>query len=158
MKPKFGFFENVRGFLRWPLKARQASARRIEDGIEMGGLQFIVYALTMMKYVCNLLLNLLYWRPPIVIKFGLAFFRPLIMVHLKHVSVLSLLLQHMGNHYRSYLSQPTTVSWQIVSGSRCRMNRCLRPFSQSLQSGALRHINMFPSKMPLEISLVLVGT
>ena len=49
LKPKFCFFENVRGFLQFSLNATQLSQYRVGGGIKMGGLKFLVYALLAMK-------------------------------------------------------------------------------------------------------------
>ncbi|KAH7927250.1 S-adenosyl-L-methionine-dependent methyltransferase [Leucogyrophana mollusca] len=50
MQPKICIFENVRGFLAFRLKARQAGEFKIEGGIEMGGLKFVLRALLDMNY------------------------------------------------------------------------------------------------------------
>ncbi|KAG1742724.1 S-adenosyl-L-methionine-dependent methyltransferase [Suillus paluster] len=50
MQPKYCFFENVRGFLSFSLKARQAGKHRVREGIFMGGLKFLIRAMTDMKY------------------------------------------------------------------------------------------------------------
>ncbi|KAI9070389.1 S-adenosyl-L-methionine-dependent methyltransferase [Trametes sanguinea] len=50
LKPKYCFFENVRGFLSYSLHARQAGRYRVEGGIKMGGLKFFVRALLAMGY------------------------------------------------------------------------------------------------------------
>ncbi|TCD63769.1 hypothetical protein EIP91_004952 [Steccherinum ochraceum] len=50
LKPKFCFFENVRGFLSYNLNARQAGRYRVEGGIEMGGLKWLIYAMLEMGY------------------------------------------------------------------------------------------------------------
>jgi DNA (cytosine-5)-methyltransferase 1 len=44
-QPKFCFFENVRGFLSFSLKGRRAGP----EGIPMGGLKFLIRAMTDMK-------------------------------------------------------------------------------------------------------------
>ena len=49
LKPKFCFFENVKGFLNYNLHATQAGKHRVEGGIRMGGLKFLVHALVSMK-------------------------------------------------------------------------------------------------------------
>lgn len=49
MQPKYCFFENVRGFLSFSLKARQAGLYSVKGGIPMGGLKFLIRALTDMK-------------------------------------------------------------------------------------------------------------
>ncbi|KAH7906528.1 S-adenosyl-L-methionine-dependent methyltransferase, partial [Hygrophoropsis aurantiaca] len=48
--PKICIFENVRGFLSFRLKARQATEHRIEGGIELGGLKFVLRAMIDMNY------------------------------------------------------------------------------------------------------------
>jgi hypothetical protein len=50
LKPKICVFENVRGFLRYNLNATQAGKYRVEGGIPMGGLKFLLRALVSMKY------------------------------------------------------------------------------------------------------------
>ncbi|KAG0703678.1 S-adenosyl-L-methionine-dependent methyltransferase, partial [Suillus ampliporus] len=50
MQPKYCFFENVRGFLSFSLKARQAGMYRVKGGIPMGGLKFLIRAMTDMNY------------------------------------------------------------------------------------------------------------
>ncbi|KAI0324519.1 S-adenosyl-L-methionine-dependent methyltransferase [Cubamyces sp. BRFM 1775] len=50
LKPKYCFFENVRGFLSYNLHARQAGRYRVEGGIKMGGLKFFVRCLLAMGY------------------------------------------------------------------------------------------------------------
>lgn len=49
MQPKYCFFENVRGFLSFGLKVRQAGPYRVKGGIAMGGLKFLIRAMTDMK-------------------------------------------------------------------------------------------------------------
>jgi DNA (cytosine-5)-methyltransferase 1 len=49
LKPKFCIFENVRGFLSFNLNATQAGIHRVEGGIEMGGLKFVIRALVEMR-------------------------------------------------------------------------------------------------------------
>ena len=46
LRPKFCLFENVRGFLRFRLNARQFNRYTVEGGIEMGGIKFLVRVLT----------------------------------------------------------------------------------------------------------------
>ena len=53
LKPKFCFFENVRGFLQYSLNATQLSQYRVGGGVKMGGLKFLVCALLAMKYGLN---------------------------------------------------------------------------------------------------------
>ncbi|KAI0828845.1 S-adenosyl-L-methionine-dependent methyltransferase [Trametes gibbosa] len=50
LKPKYCFFENVRGFLNCGLHAKQAGKYRVEGGIKMGGLKFFTRALLAMGY------------------------------------------------------------------------------------------------------------
>ncbi|KZT09519.1 S-adenosyl-L-methionine-dependent methyltransferase [Laetiporus sulphureus 93-53] len=50
LKPKYCFVENVSGFLSYKLNATQAGRYRVEGGIEMGGLKFLVRALLAMSY------------------------------------------------------------------------------------------------------------
>jgi len=50
LRPKLCIFENVRGFLRYNIGARQAGKHRVEGGIEMGGLKLILHALISMEY------------------------------------------------------------------------------------------------------------
>ncbi|KAH9932061.1 S-adenosyl-L-methionine-dependent methyltransferase [Epithele typhae] len=50
LKPKFCFFENVKGFLSYRLHAHQAGKHRLKGGIKLGGLKFLVYALVQLKY------------------------------------------------------------------------------------------------------------
>ncbi|EIW64172.1 S-adenosyl-L-methionine-dependent methyltransferase [Trametes versicolor FP-101664 SS1] len=50
LRPKYCFFENVRGFLSSTLHARQASKYRVEGGIKMGGLKFLTRSLLAMGY------------------------------------------------------------------------------------------------------------
>lgn len=50
MQPKHCFFENVRGFLSFGLKVRQAGPYRVKGGIPMGGLKFLIRAMTDMNY------------------------------------------------------------------------------------------------------------
>jgi hypothetical protein len=54
LKPKYCIFENVRGFLSFNLNATQAGKHRVEGGIEMGGLKFVVRALVEMRQVAKL--------------------------------------------------------------------------------------------------------
>ncbi|KAG2149402.1 S-adenosyl-L-methionine-dependent methyltransferase [Suillus cothurnatus] len=49
-QPKYCFFENVRGFLSFGLKVRQAGPYRVKGGISMGGLKFLIRAMTDMNY------------------------------------------------------------------------------------------------------------
>lgn len=51
LQPKYCFFENVRGFLSFNLNAYQVDQYRVEGGINMGGLKFVVRAMTAMEYV-----------------------------------------------------------------------------------------------------------
>ncbi|KAI0652489.1 S-adenosyl-L-methionine-dependent methyltransferase [Trametes meyenii] len=50
LQPKYCLFENVRGFLSYNLHAHQAGRYRVEGGIKMGGLKFLVQALLTMGY------------------------------------------------------------------------------------------------------------
>ncbi|KAH9942756.1 S-adenosyl-L-methionine-dependent methyltransferase [Amylocystis lapponica] len=50
LKPKFCFFENVRGFLSYNLNATQAGRYQTKGGIKMGGLKFLIRALLAMNY------------------------------------------------------------------------------------------------------------
>lgn len=50
LRPKYCVFENVRGFLRYNLHAYQAGKHRLEGGVEMGGLKFLIRALLAMRY------------------------------------------------------------------------------------------------------------
>lgn len=43
--PPYCIFENVRGFLRYNLRARQGGKHSVKGGIRMGGLKFVVAAL-----------------------------------------------------------------------------------------------------------------
>ena len=49
LKPKYCIFENVRGFLSFNLNATQAGLHRVEGGIDMGGLKFVLRAMVGMK-------------------------------------------------------------------------------------------------------------
>ncbi|CCM04603.1 uncharacterized protein FIBRA_06785 [Fibroporia radiculosa] len=50
LRPKYCFLENVRGFLSYSLNATQAGRYRVEGGIAMGGLKFVIHALLAMNY------------------------------------------------------------------------------------------------------------
>ncbi|KAI0718349.1 S-adenosyl-L-methionine-dependent methyltransferase [Cerioporus squamosus] len=50
LRPKYCFFENVKGFLSYNLHASQVSKHRVEGGIDKGGLKFLVHALVTMGY------------------------------------------------------------------------------------------------------------
>ncbi|EKM61513.1 uncharacterized protein PHACADRAFT_204683 [Phanerochaete carnosa HHB-10118-sp] len=50
LEPKLCFFENVCGFLQYNLNSIQASRYKLEGGIQMGGLKFLVRALVTMGY------------------------------------------------------------------------------------------------------------
>ncbi|KAF9814898.1 hypothetical protein IEO21_04842 [Rhodonia placenta] len=50
LQPRFCLFENVRGFLSYNLNATQAGRYRVEGGIKMGGLKFLVHSLLAMNY------------------------------------------------------------------------------------------------------------
>ncbi|KAI0069446.1 S-adenosyl-L-methionine-dependent methyltransferase [Panus rudis PR-1116 ss-1] len=50
MKPKYCFFENVRGFMYHKLNAVQANRYSLTGGIDMGGLKFRVRAMIAMGY------------------------------------------------------------------------------------------------------------
>lgn len=45
LKPPYCIFENVRGFLRYNLRARQDGKHSVKGGIPMGGLKFVTAAL-----------------------------------------------------------------------------------------------------------------
>ncbi|KZT70140.1 S-adenosyl-L-methionine-dependent methyltransferase [Daedalea quercina L-15889] len=65
LKPKYCVFENVRGFLNYNLHAYQAGRYRVEGGIEMGGLKFLVQAMLAMRYqVCFGLLQAGHYGTP----------------------------------------------------------------------------------------------
>lgn len=51
LEPKYCFFENVRGFLKFNLGAVQLDKHRVEGGIEAGGLKFLVRAMLTMGCV-----------------------------------------------------------------------------------------------------------
>lgn len=48
LRPKYCFFENVRGFLKSNLNAVQVDEYRVKGGIEMGGLKLVVRAMIAM--------------------------------------------------------------------------------------------------------------
>ncbi|CAL1693859.1 unnamed protein product [Somion occarium] len=50
MKPKYCYFENVRGFLKYKLNAVQETRYKVAGGIELGGLKFVVRAMLAMGY------------------------------------------------------------------------------------------------------------
>jgi DNA (cytosine-5)-methyltransferase 1 len=50
LRPKIVYFENVPGFLRFSFNAEQAGQHRVEGGIHMGGMKFIVRAMIDMGY------------------------------------------------------------------------------------------------------------
>ncbi|GLB43613.1 putative class I-like SAM-binding methyltransferase superfamily, C5-methyltransferase family protein [Lyophyllum shimeji] len=50
LRPKLFYFENVPGFLRFSFDAKQAGIHRLEGGVPMGGLKFVVRALVDMRY------------------------------------------------------------------------------------------------------------
>ncbi|KAF9469568.1 S-adenosyl-L-methionine-dependent methyltransferase [Collybia nuda] len=50
LKPKVVYFENVPGFLKFSFDAEQAGQHRVEGGIPMGGMKFIVRALIDLGY------------------------------------------------------------------------------------------------------------
>ncbi|KAL4250277.1 DNA (cytosine-5)-methyltransferase [Abortiporus biennis] len=50
LKPKYCYFENVRGFLKYNLQAKQFNKYTTRGGIEMGGLKFVLRALIAMNY------------------------------------------------------------------------------------------------------------
>lgn len=45
LKPQYCIFENVRGFLRYNLRARQHGEHSVKGGIPMGGLKLVAAAL-----------------------------------------------------------------------------------------------------------------
>ncbi|KAK2464749.1 hypothetical protein APHAL10511_003167 [Amanita phalloides] len=49
-RPQMGYFENVPGFVHYPLNPIQASVHRLEGGIPMGGLKILVRALVDLGY------------------------------------------------------------------------------------------------------------
>jgi len=53
IEPKYIMFENVRGFLSFRLRARQKNRHTVTGGIEMGGLKFLLRALTELDYQCR---------------------------------------------------------------------------------------------------------
>ena len=57
LRPKYCFFENVRGFLQYNLHATQASRHTVVGGIDKGGLKFLVHALLSMGWVYHLPAN-----------------------------------------------------------------------------------------------------
>jgi DNA (cytosine-5)-methyltransferase 1 len=55
MRPKLCVLENVRGFLQFNLAATQLGKHKVEGGISMGGLKFVLRALVAMKYFSDIL-------------------------------------------------------------------------------------------------------
>lgn len=49
LRPRYCFFENVRGFVTYNLNSTQKDKHRSEGGIPMGGLKFVVRALLAME-------------------------------------------------------------------------------------------------------------
>lgn len=45
LRPKYCYFENVRGFLQFSIKTEQAGKHTVAGGIDMGGLKFLLRAL-----------------------------------------------------------------------------------------------------------------
>ncbi|KAG9223174.1 hypothetical protein PLEOSDRAFT_155087 [Pleurotus ostreatus PC15] len=50
LRPKYCYFENVRGFLQFNIKAEQAGKHTVAGGIDMGGLKFLLRALDELGY------------------------------------------------------------------------------------------------------------
>lgn len=48
LKPKYCYFENVRGFMQYKLNAQQKDRHKIVGGIELGGLKFVIRAMIAM--------------------------------------------------------------------------------------------------------------
>ena len=61
LEPKYCVFENVKGFLQYNPGAVQVDIHRVEGGIEMGGLRFLVHAMLSMKCVSTLHFSLLHF-------------------------------------------------------------------------------------------------
>jgi DNA (cytosine-5)-methyltransferase 1 len=74
LRPKIVYFENVTGFLRFSFNVVQAGKHKVEGGIHMGGMKFIVRAMIDMGYYlpyhyCDHELTLLFSRYQV--RFGL---------------------------------------------------------------------------------------
>lgn len=50
LKPKIVYFENVPGFLRFSFDAEQAGLHKVEGGIPMGGMKFVLRAMLDLGY------------------------------------------------------------------------------------------------------------
>ena len=48
LNPKYCYFENVRGFMKYKLNSQQKDRYKIIGGIEVGGLKFLVRAMISM--------------------------------------------------------------------------------------------------------------
>ncbi|KAG1839477.1 S-adenosyl-L-methionine-dependent methyltransferase [Suillus tomentosus] len=124
MQPKYCFFENVRGFLSFGLKVRQAGPYRVKGGIAMGGLKFLIRAMTDMNYQVRygILQAGHYGTPQTRVRF--------FMVAAKHGQPLPQLPQPthafptvdalgidlpIGHHIRPILTQPGYAPHQFVS-------------------------------------------
>ena len=48
LKPKYCYFEHIRGFMKYKLNSQQKDRYKIIGGIEVGGLKFLVRAMISM--------------------------------------------------------------------------------------------------------------
>lgn len=119
--PRFGYFENVPGFLRYALNADQVDVHTTRGGVQSGGLKLFVRALLDMKYVDAFfplfLLNVDFYQ---VIKSVLANYKQVIMGHHNDVSDFLLWLQRRAKCCPIFRNQRTISQrikhWKSKSG------------------------------------------
>lgn len=118
LKPKHVYFENVPGFLRFSFDAEQAGLNRVEGGIHMGGMKFIVRALIDLGYVNVYSTHSAPHRGLLTAlpdtRSDLVFYKQAITGLPKVESGFSLSRLLRANHFHNFRSRPT-ISKQVVS-------------------------------------------
>ena len=124
--PRFGYFENVPGFLRYALNADQVDVHTTRGGVQSGGLKLFVRSLLDMQYVySSLFLFFSFFLSNTgvyeAIKSVLVNYKQAIMGHHNDVSDSLLWLQRRGKYCLTSRNLPMisqkTKHWKSKSGS-----------------------------------------
>lgn len=115
LRPKYCCFENVRGFLGYGINATQVGPHKIEGGIKMGGLKFVVKAMLAMGYfLVHISIRAFFLQRISDIRFGSAFSKLRITVLRKRACDSFSSLRSLRFHYQIFLSPHTILKSKML--------------------------------------------